>query len=157
VNTGEPIRFSCTDCGIRLRAAFALIGSKITCPACDARVDVPIPDVEFDDDESDDSPPLPTANPVPPPDVRIVRFRCLLCRVWLSGPSSDAGHEVECSRCGYIVKAPAESVIDTSIGEPVLSQENPPSNPVVSAAICVLGTALLFVPFLWFFAVTIHH
>lgn len=50
MNAGEPIRFSCIQCGKPLRAAFALIGSKINCPVCNARVDVPIPDVETDHD-----------------------------------------------------------------------------------------------------------
>ncbi len=147
MNTGEPIRFSCQDCGVRLRAAFALIGSKITCPACDARTEVPIPDVEFDEDESPEPLSTPASNPVLPHDG-IVRFRCLMCRVWLSGPESDAGHEVECTRCGYVVKAPTESVIDTSIGEPVPFQKNP---SVESFAFCVLVAAI------WLFSTTVHH
>lgn len=75
IPTEDDIVFDCPSCGRELAINFQGAGLKVSCPHCNERVDVPIPeDVHILEEDDEDTPPETKSDVMDAKDLKIVEL-----------------------------------------------------------------------------------
>lgn len=128
------IAFNCPKCRTVVRRQHHESGTKVPCPSCGQRLQVP----QVQEPES------PTimgelvfpASSVPkvPSSAATVRCTCPHCQAVIKAPAKTAGIRAPCPRCKLLVEIPvpkAEPLANVPLETPALLPQTPPPPPVL--------------------------